>query len=226
MPMQPSPPTDPAAVNGAADADNAELAELAELALALIDSRFSVAPKHLQAPGPSPEQLQQLVQAALTAPDHNDLRPWRLIAIGDDQRERLADLFEACARDRTPPPEPRHLERARAKAFRAPTLLLAVLRHQPVDDEVPASERAVTLGAALMAMLLAAHGMGYGAMLTSGRSVRTPRFAQAFGLASTEEAVCFISIGTTQAWRQRARPSAHEVLVQWNPMTNRAPSTQ
>ena len=58
MPMQPSPPTDPAAVNGAADAGNAELAELA---LALIDSRFSVAPKHLRAPGPSPEQLQQLV---------------------------------------------------------------------------------------------------------------------------------------------------------------------
>lgn len=191
--------------------------ELADLAMALIESRYSVAPKHLVAPGPRPDELQRLVQAALTAPDHNDLRPWRLIVIGDDQRGALADLFEACARDRTPPPEAHHLIRAREKAFRAPTLLLAVLRHRPHDDEVPTTERAVTLGAALMAMLLAAHGLGYGAMLTSGRSVRTPRFARAFGLDAEEEAVCFISIGSVHARNRHARLSPHEVLSTWLP---------
>jgi len=54
---------------------------------------------------------------------------------------------------------------------------------------VPLTERAVTLGAALMNLLLAAHGLGYAAMLTSGRAVRTARFAQAMGLGDGEQAV-------------------------------------
>jgi len=191
--------------------------ELGDLALALIGSRFSVAPKRLLAPGPTPAQLQQLVEAAASAPDHHDLLPWRLVRIADDQRERLAALFEACSRERLPPPDEADVARARAKAFRAPTLLLAVLRLRPEDPEVPESERAVTLGAALMALLLAAHGMGYGAMLTSGRSVRTVRFARAFRLAADEQALCFVSIGTPSEVQRRARPSAHELLADWAP---------
>ena len=55
---------------------------------------------------------------------------------------------------------PEDIARSRDKAHRAPVLLLAVLRATPPDDEVPLVERAVTLGAALMNLLLAAHGLG------------------------------------------------------------------
>jgi nitroreductase len=189
---------------------------LADLALALIGSRYSVAPKRLFAPGPDEMQLQQLVEAAACAPDHHDLRPWRLVRIRDEQRERLAALFEAIARERHPPPDTQDLERSRAKAFRAPVLLLAVLRLAPDDPDVPDAERAVTLGAALMNLLLAAHGMGFGAMLTSGRSVRTARFARAFGLGQDEQALCFVSIGTPSEVQRRPRSSAHEWLSDWS----------
>ena len=67
---------------------------------------------------------------------------------------------------------------------------------------MPDTERAISLGAALMALLLAAHGMGYGAMLTSGRAVRTKRFARAFHLAEGEQAVCFVSVGTPEVPRR------------------------
>ena len=197
--------------------DSADEDDIAALALALINSRYSVAPKYLHTPGPTTAQLQQLVEAAASAPDHHELRPWRLLRIGDDQRLTLADLFETCSRERAPPPSEVDIAKARAKALRAPTLLLAVLRLQPEDAEVPATERAVTLGAAMMNLLLAAHGMGYGAMLTSGRSVRTPRFARAFGLGDDEQAVCFVSIGTPDGLRARPRPSAHELLSDWTP---------
>jgi hypothetical protein len=60
--------------------------------------------------------------------------------------------------------------------LRAPTLLPAVLRSTPGATEVPLTERAVTLGAALMSLLPAAHGLGFGAMLTSGGAVRATRF--------------------------------------------------
>ncbi len=199
-------------------------ADLGERVLALIGSRHSVAPRRLTAPGPDERQLRQLVEAAASAPDHRGLRPWRLIRIDDLQRPALADLFEAIARDRLPAPDAADLERSRAKAMRAPTLLLAVLRSVPADPEVPSTERAVALGAALMALLLAAHGLGFGAMLTSGRSVRTERFARAFALAADEQAVCFVSIGQARDRRPKPRRPVDDCLADWSgPPPDRAP---
>ena len=206
--MAPPPPS----ANPATDPS----ADLATLVQALITSRHSVAPKRLRAPGPTAAQLLQMVEAATCAPDHRALRPWRLVRIADHQRDALADLFEACARDRTPAPGAADLAKSRDKAYRAPTLLLAVLRSRPDDPEVPLTERAVTLGAALMNLLLAAHGQGFGAMLTSGRAVRSARFAQALGLADDEQAVCFVSIGTAQPAPRHARANAADLLSDWH----------
>lgn len=201
------------------DTDDHE-ADLATLVLTLIGSRHSVAPRRLQAPGPSEPQLHRMVDAAACAPDHRGLRPWRLVRIADHQRDALADLFEDCTRDRAvdggPAPTPEDLVRSRDKAYRAPTLLLAVLKSAPDDPEVPLVERAVTLGAALMNLLLAAHGLGFAAMLTSGRAVRTARFARALGLADDEQAVCFVSIGTAHAGARHGRGSAADFLGDWH----------
>ncbi|MBL8349758.1 MAG: nitroreductase family protein [Burkholderiaceae bacterium] len=211
MTPEPDAPDDPD--DGAAD--------LTRLVLTLIGSRHSVAPKRLLAPGPDATQLLQLVDAAACAPDHRGLRPWRLVRIADHQRDALADLFEACTRERMadddPPAGADDIARSRDKAYRAPTLLLAVLKAEPADPEVPLIERAVTLGAALMNLLLAAHGLGFAAMLTSGRAVRSARFAQAMGLATGEQAVCFVSIGTAAVGQRRGRGSAADYLGDWCP---------
>ncbi len=192
-------------------------ADLAGLVLALIGSRQSVMPKRLLAPGPDTSQLRQMVDAAACAPDHRGLRPWRLLRIADHQRVALAELFEACTRDRDPAASADDIARSREKAGRAPVLLLAVLRGEPPDEEVPLVERAITLGAALMNLLLAAHGLGFGAMLTSGRAVRTARFARAFSLAPGEQAVCFVSIGSARGAPRRARGQAADFLADWTP---------
>jgi nitroreductase len=196
------------------DADDVS-GDLASLVLALIGSRHSVAPKRLAAPGPDAAQLLQMVDAAACAPDHRALRPWRLIRIADHQRDALADLFEACSAEREPPPSAADRAKSRDKAYRAPTLLLAVLKTTPSDPEVPTIERAVTLGAALMNLLLAAHGLGFAAMLTSGRAVRAARFAQAMGLAGDEQAVCFVSIGTAGVAKRSARGGAADYIGDW-----------
>ena len=198
---------------------DAHAADLSRRLLSLIASRRSVAPKRLQPPGPDDGQLLQMVNAAACAPDHRGLRPWRLLRIADHQRAALADLFEACLRDRSGPHDPAPSEpdvaRSRDKAQRAPCLLLAVLKTTPDDPEVPLTERAVALGAALMNLLLAAHGLGFAAMLTSGRAVRSARFAQAMGLAADEQAVCFVAIGSARMAQRRARGSAADYLSNW-----------
>lgn len=63
------------------------------LAHALITGRISVSPKRLVAPGPGAGQLHQMVEAAGCAPDHELLRPWRLIHMATSQREAVANVF-------------------------------------------------------------------------------------------------------------------------------------
>lgn len=187
------------------------------LAQAFITGRFSVSPKRLVAPGPGAGQLQHMVESAGCAPDHELLRPWRLIHITASQREALADVFVQALLERLPSAPTDAQAQARQKAFRAPELMLAVVRLDPPHRDVPESERYVALGAALMNLLLSAHGMGFAAMLTSGHALRTSCFAEAFGLQSDERAVCFVSIGTPTEVRRRSRPSAHELMTNWQP---------
>ena len=195
----------------AADADPSGIVQ------ALITGRFSVSPKRLVAPGPSDAQLQQLVEAAGCAPDHELLRPWRLVHVAAAERPALAEVFVRALLDRVPDASADAQAQARQKAQRAPTLLLAVARLEPAHPDVPEAERHIALGAALMNLLLAAHGMGFAAMLTSGHALRSARFAEAFGLGAGERAACFVSIGTPTEVRRRARPSAHELMTRWRP---------
>lgn len=192
-------------------------ANLDALAQALITGRFSVSPKRLVAPGPSVGQLQQMVEAASCAPDHELLRPWRLLHIAASQRDALADVFRRALLERLPTATSDAQAQARQKAFRSPELLLAVARLDPPNHNVPESERYVALGAALMNLLLSAHGMGFAAMLTSGHALRTSCVSEAFSLKLGERAVCFVSIGTPTEVRRRSRPDAHELMAPWRP---------
>ncbi len=82
-----------------------------------IFARRSVSPRRLIEPGPSPEQVRTMIEAACAAPDHRRLRPWRFILIRNDARTRLADLFEAAARETHGTLSDDQSERAREKAF-------------------------------------------------------------------------------------------------------------
>ena len=185
--------------------------------LALMLTRRSVSPKRLAAPGPDEAQLRAMLEAAAAAPDHELLTPWRFVRIAPESRAALAELFAAALRERDPAATADELARSREKAFRAPELLLAVAKLAPEHPNVPAAERYVSLGCALMNLLLAAHALGFGAMLTSGKALRWPEFARAFGLAPGEEPVCFVSIGTPGAARRRNRPDPDSLLSTWEP---------
>ncbi len=158
-----------------------------------------------------------MVAAAACAPDHRELAPWRLLRITSAQRQRLGALFEAALLERDPDADAVARADARAKAERAPELLLAVVRLAPPHDDVVDTERYVTLGAALMNLLLSAHAMGFGAMLTSGRALRSQAFARDAGLSADERPVCFVSIGTPTSARRRARASVDDLLADWAP---------
>lgn len=197
----------------ASDTDDSP-AEPWPLVRTLIHGRHHVSPRRLVAPGPDRATLLELLGLAAAAPDHGRLTPWRFILVPDDQRARLGEVFAMALLDRDPQATPEQLQAAREKAARAPVLLIAVARLGPAEPNIPSAERLVSLGAALQNVLLGARALGYGAGLTSGQAMRSPRLAALCGLQEGEQAVCCISIGTVGSFKDRSlpRPQPQDLL--------------
>ena len=162
---------------------------------ALLHARRTVVPKRLGTPGPERAELEQILGAAATAPDHAGLVPWRFVIVPPPQRGRLADVFAQSLQQATP--DERGMERE--KAFRAPVLMLAIVRLGPDNELIPATERIVSAGCAIQNMLLTATVLGYGSALTSGKALQSSGLRALFALDPLEEPLCFISVGTVLA---------------------------
>ncbi len=179
----------------------------AEFAEALITSRQNISPKRLIEPGPTAEQIDQLFCAAAAAPDHGLLMPWRFVVVPRTKRADLAEVFALALVDRDSGATLVQIDSAREKAHRAPLLVLTVAYLGPREPDIPVLERMVSVGCAIQNILLCAHGMAFGASLTSGQAMSSPRMRDLFKLQDGEEAVCFVNIGTVSKRKTpRLRP--------------------
>lgn len=186
---------------------------------ALMDARRTVLPKRLVEPGPDAAQWQALLAAAATAPDHDQLLPWRLVLIDSSQREALGELFARALHERDAHATQAQSAQAREKAHRAPLLLMLVVDAHKGDCSIDVSERLISAGCALQNMLLLASAMGYGSALTSGKALKSQVLRQAFGLSSGEQAVCFLSLGTmAHAKPGKPRPDGAALCSAWTPV--------
>ncbi len=184
--------------------------------------RRSVSPKRLAGPGPSPHQLELMIQAALSAPDHGALRPWRILEFRDEQRAPLAALFEDEKRRRDPLASATDLRRAREHATRPPVLLAFVVSPRQRAG-IPRREQWLAAGAALGNLLNAAHQLGFGAIVLSGERCHDNTLTQALGLTADEALAGFLSLGRiTQAPPARRPTLPGRVWSCWMPRTTAA----
>ena len=121
------------------------------------------------------------------------------------QRHRLAEVFALALIDRDPGATLEQIEAAREKAHRAPLLLVAIACLGEREPNTPTLERMVSMGAAIQNLLLGANALGYGAGLTSGQAMSSPRLHSLCGLSTAEVAVCCVNIGTVAKRKVSAR---------------------
>jgi len=185
----------------------------AAMPLAALLGRHSIGPRWMVAPGPSPAQLAQAVQAALRAPNHGRLRPWRVVTVSEDQRPALAVLFEQFARDDGKSEEEVTIERDRA--WNGPVLVAWVARIDDSVAKVPPHEQWICVGGAMSNFMNALHFMGFGAKILSGRKCQHPALVQAF-CEEGEQLVGFTCIGTpTRGLEPREADEAAPLLSNW-----------
>jgi nitroreductase len=185
-------------------------------ALQALLGRYSVGPKHLVDPGPSDEQLALMTQAALRAPDHAELVPYRFKLVRDAAKQGMAALFADAARAAGKGEEGAALDAERA--LRPPVTVAVVARIDLGHPLVPAHEQWAALGGALANFLAAAHLLGFGGKMLSGAKVRDPAIAAAF-CDPGETLVGWIALGTParRASGPARKPEASAVLVDWHP---------
>lgn len=179
-----------------------------------MQARETILPKRLAAPGPSPEQLRQILGAAASAPDHGQVRPWRFVNVPDVARTALGQAFGDALLERDAQATPEQVAQAQEKAHRSPCLLLVVVNADCGDTDIDLFERIVSTGAAVQNILLVATALGYGSALTSGKAVKSNALQTLFGLAPGDHALCFINIGTVQSRKKssRQRPAVDDYV--------------
>jgi nitroreductase len=143
---------------------------------------------------PTKEHLATVLQAAVRAPDHGRLRPWRFMLIEGDQRRQFGEMLAASARRRVPGLSEGDLQRERDKALRAPLIIVVACRIVP-GTKVPAIEQILAAGAAAQNILLALHSLGYVAAWKTGEAAYDTEVKKALGFAADDHLVGFIYTG-------------------------------
>lgn len=182
--------------------------------LDLLEGRVSV--PLLEEPAPPREVVERSIRAAIRAPDHGQLRPWRFLTIQGDALDRLGELFQTAGLAGATPPDEKELAKLLKMPRRAPMVIVAIARLQE-HPKVPASEQRLSAGAAVMNMMLSLHAQGYASMWRTGWLAYDARVAQGLGLSDNEEIVGFIYVGTA-AGRDRQAPQLNpaDFYREWN----------
>lgn len=179
-------------------------------------SRQSVPPRLLEGPAPSPADIDDMLAAAVCAPDHGAIRPWRFHVIQGEALNRLGDVFVEALKQRQPDAPPETIEKEQNRPLRAPLIIAACAKIDQSRSNIPAVEQVVSVGAACQNILLAAHDKGYGAMMLTGLNARNPHIKAAFGLEGPDEIVGFIYIGTPSGQRiEKPRPDPAAFTTVW-----------
>lgn len=149
----------------------------------------------LQEPGPDAEALDNMLRAALRAPDHGHLRPWRFVVIEGERRAALGEIFEQSLLLAQPHATDAERNKARQAPLRAPVIVAGLL-HQVEHSKIPRVEQVASVAAALHGLQLAAEAQGFGAMWRTGGYARDPHVIAALGGRPSDEVIGFVYLGT------------------------------
>jgi nitroreductase len=180
--------------------------------LEFLQTRRTVTAAFLDEPGPSAQQLDQLITIAMRVPDHGKLAPWRFIAMDKPARAALAPKLRALRALDEPDLPVESLDKVDMIFQHAPLCLIVVSTARD-HVKIPHWEQHLSAGASTMNLILGAHAMGFGAQWLTGWATYNVDAKALFDVRDDEQIVGFIHIGTpTIAPVERPRPAVSDHL--------------
>lgn len=182
-------------------------------ALALLLSRKSH--NKLVLPAPTEQQLKIMFKAALRAPDHAQLKPWRYRVYQGEALLQLASIFVQASTTADPSISPEKAQKIEAKAMRAPLVVVAsvcLVEH----PKVPEIEQILSSGASVQNLLMAAHFQGVGAIWRTGELAFNSHLGELLDFAENEIVTGFIYLGTEIGVKREAKiPQIEDFVTQF-----------
>jgi nitroreductase len=145
-------------------------------------------------PDPLPRELvEELIGAAVCAPNHHLTGPWRFVVLAGPARREVGEAhLRAVLRERPDLP-PQGVEKEASRLERAPVVVACCV--VGADDPVQAREDRDAVAAAVENLLLAAHARGLAGMWRTGTMADAPEVREALGLGPSDAVVAFVYLG-------------------------------
>lgn len=184
--------------------------------LSLLRTRRSGKARDMAAPGPSPEQLADIIAIGTRVPDHGKLNPWRIIAIPIALRDAFGARIVTAYRAERPEAGRLEIETFEAFARNAP-VMLALLSTPVASSKIPLWEQQLSAGAMAMQLMNAAHAHGFVANWLTGWAAGSAAMLRALGGNGPDDRIIgYVFIGSpTKELEERPRPELSAVFSEW-----------
>jgi nitroreductase len=149
-------------------------------------------------PDPVPRELiEKILAAAVQAPNHYKVRPWRFVVMMGASREKLGEVMAQSTKTSRPDATAEELQKDRMKPLRAP-VVIAVAVDKPGLTKAKEIENVCAAAAAVQNMLLAAQALSLAAMWRTGPSATDPAIKRFFGWEPDQHLIGFVYVGYPQ----------------------------
>ena len=138
--------------------------------------------------------IEKLLSAAVQAPNHYKVRPWRFVVLTGTARNKLGDVFAASQLDRKPDLPQEALDKFRGLPLRAP-VVIAVGVDKPSEEKVLEIENIAAVAAACQNLLLAAQAEGLAVKWRTGEWARDPKIKEYLGFSADQHLIAYLYIG-------------------------------
>lgn len=177
---------------------------------ARLANRRSTPAQGLATPGPSADQINDILEIGARTPDHGKLFPWRFVVLGPQTRAEIAARLEPLAERQ---PDPKKGRAVLAKLANPPATILVISTPTP-GHKVPVWEQELSAGAVCMNLSHVANALGFATNWITDWYAYDPEALAMFGVGAGEKIAGFIHIGTAaEPPLERPRPDMAEKVT-------------
>ena len=180
---------------------------------AFLKTRRSNQAKNMSGPGPSPDQISEMLEIAARVPDHRKLAPWRFLMFQDDARIRIGEHLGRVFKAKNPDMPDDRVKFEAGRFLRAPLVIGVISSPVECARATPEWEQRLSSAIVCYNLCLAAQSFGFGAQWLTEWYAYDLEIAGAMGLTGSEKAAGFIYIGTAKDGSlPRPRPDMSSII--------------
>jgi nitroreductase len=164
-------------------------------------------------PGPSKQDVEQMLRLASRVPDHGKLAPWRVIVFSGAERQRISLELAAIAKANKPDLSEEMIKVEETRFTRAPVVIAVVSKAAP-HFKIPEWEQLMSAGAVCLNLLMAANAHGFVSNWLTEWMAYDERAYPIIGVEPGEKVAGFIHIGSTDfPVTERPRPELSDIVT-------------